>query len=224
MDRKELAKKIREAIFNRIEEDRAIHASSLDEEIEKVLVSAYVDAASRPLYSIAPARGASAPSPDMQAMVASFRKWNDKDLFQRMYSGGAEALSKLTEPDISWAPDPTTGSAAITVSEPPACTHTISSTGGILKKPDAWPPAPMQTYPAAGDIRVQDGQAYVYVGSSVPGLETWHRVGACTELPVATSPAIESALQEWGERFQANLAKNLFAQVEIITHPEAADK
>lgn len=37
MDRKEVAKKIREAIFNRIEEDRAIHASSIEQEVEKVL-------------------------------------------------------------------------------------------------------------------------------------------------------------------------------------------
>jgi hypothetical protein len=38
MDRKDLAKKIREEIFNRAEEDgRVMHASSMDEIIEQVL-------------------------------------------------------------------------------------------------------------------------------------------------------------------------------------------
>lgn len=33
-----------------------------------------------------------------------------------------------------------------------------------------------------------------------------------------------TAFREWGERLKDDLAKKLFAQVDIITYPEAADK
>ena len=63
MDRKEIAKKIREAIFNRIEEDKCIHASSIEQEVEKVL-----GAMSIGHY---PGRGASAPSLDVHPLTLS---------------------------------------------------------------------------------------------------------------------------------------------------------
>lgn len=61
MDRKELAKKIREAIFNRIEEDRAIHASSIEQEVEKVLGAMSI--------SHYPGRGAGAPVPETYTLT-----------------------------------------------------------------------------------------------------------------------------------------------------------
>lgn len=144
MDRKEVAKKIREAIFNRIEEDRAIHASSIEQEVEKVL-----GAMSIGHY---PGRGASAPIPDMHTL---------------------------------------------TLSEPPACTHTISSTGGVLKKPDQLPTV------ATGTIYNNGQHTFVWLGNCWVNLSySWDMVSGVAE---ALSTPTE-------------------AQVDIITHPEAADK
>lgn len=71
MDRKEIARKIREAIFDRIEDDKAIHASSLDEEIEKGLAMAYSDISMHPAYVYSPGRGASAPIPETHTLIVA---------------------------------------------------------------------------------------------------------------------------------------------------------
>lgn len=176
MDRKEIAKKIREAIFNRIEEDRAIHASSIEQEVEKVLSAMSIGHQA--------ARGASAPIPTVTPCVGSHR-WLE-ELVPPGVKPGPRRCGDCGEAES--APVPKTHT--LTLDD---CRHTFTSTGGVLKKPDAWPPASVQRYPVIGDTKIRaDGKVYMYSGSLAPGVEQWMDID--------------------------------LAQVEIITHPEAADK
>lgn len=169
MDHKELAKKIREAIFNRIEEDKCIHASSIEQEVEKVLGAMSIGHQA--------ARGASAPIPTVTPCVGSHR-W----------------LEQLVPPGVKPGPR-RCGDCGEAESASVPKTHTL--TAADIPSHSSIPTIPNGT-------RYNNGQhTFVWLG------DRWANLSYSWDMFSGVAEALSVSAE---------------AQVEIIIHPEAADK